>query len=95
MSDKLQTPVREHAKVRIKVDEELLEAVKSADSALEMDLDDEKIKRFYEHNCNRRELKLYNLLKQVVGDFNEALSSTRIRMRIIEEGQGLYLEMDI
>ena len=95
MSDKVQTPLREHAKVRIKVDEELLDAVKSADSALEMDLEDEKLKRVYEHNCNRRELKLYNLLKQIVGDFNNSLSSTRIRMRIIEEGNGLYMEMDI
>ena len=95
MEKKFQSPVLNHSQVRIKVSEDLMKSIISADSFLERDEPSDKEKRTYEHNCNRRELKLYNLLRQVVGDFNTSLSSTRIKLRIIEEGDGFYLEMDI
>jgi hypothetical protein len=95
MEPKIQSPVPEHSRIRVKIDEELMEAIIKADSFLESDTQDDRARRVYEHNCNRRELKLYNLLRQVVGDTNAILRTTRIRLRIVEEGKGMYLEMDI
>jgi len=95
MAGPVQSPISHHSRVRVKIDEGLMKDVISSDTFLEAEDADERAKRIYEHNCNRRELKLYNLLRKMVHDFNRELSSTRIRLRIVEEGEGLYLEMDI
>ncbi|GAB4166447.1 MAG: hypothetical protein Kow00107_11530 [Planctomycetota bacterium] len=95
MEAKIQSPVPDHSRLRVKIDETLMNDIIKADSYLENETADDRAERVYEHNCNRRELKLYNLLRQVVGDANSALHTTRIRLRLVEEGKGLYLEMDI
>ena len=95
MAKTFQSPISEHGKVRVKVDESLMSDIIAADTCTEVQEMDKRLERIYEHNCNRRELKLYNLLRKMVQDFNSELSTTRIKMRLIEEGQGMYIEMDI
>ncbi len=95
MPENTPSPLAHHSNVRIKVNETLLRDIIAADTFLEVEEKDEKGTRVYEHNCNRRELKLYNLLRSVVHDFNKNLTSTRIKLRLVEEGSGLYIEMDI
>ncbi|MFA4985231.1 MAG: hypothetical protein WC712_01480 [Candidatus Brocadiia bacterium] len=85
----------DHAVIRVKIDEQLMREIIGADTYLELENKDEKATRSYDHNCNRRELKLFNLLRTMVRDCNSELASTRLKMRIIEEGEGIYLEMDI
>jgi hypothetical protein len=83
---------RSRTSVRVKLDAATLKKIIEADSYV--DKDDDGDKRLYEYNCNLRELETYNLLKKMVFAMNDQLKNRQERMRLIEEGDGLYVELE-
>ncbi len=79
--------------VRVKLEAQTLQKIIEADSFVDKGGDDTS-RRLYEYNCNARELEVYNLLKKMVFDLNDGLKVRQERIRLIEEGDGLYIELD-
>lgn len=79
--------------VKVKLEGATLKKIIEADSFIDKGGDD-TARRLYEYNCNARELEVYNLLKKMVHDLNEGLKVRQERVRLIDEGDGLYVELD-
>lgn len=46
----------------------------------------------YERTCALRELQVYRLMRSVVSEFNTKSKGRRERMKLVEEGEGLFIE---
>ncbi len=88
----MQEAIRSKPTIKVKLDEEIMNKIIKADSFNEVG-GDESRRKLYEHNCNLRELEIYKLFKKFVQQMNEKLKMRQEKMRLIEEGDGLYIEI--
>lgn len=81
--------------VRVKISEEILKKIIYADTHQEHDGEsNSRLERLYEHTCNLRETQIYKLLQDFVAQMNDRLKMRRERMRVVDEGQGIYIELE-
>jgi hypothetical protein len=75
--------------IRVRLDAELMRELMNGGEEPR----DEKAKATHERNSQLRELLVYRLLRSVVGEFNTKLKGRRERFKLVEEGEGLFLEV--
>lgn len=81
--------------VRVKINEEIMKKIIYADTYQENEAGkDSHSARLYEHTCNLRETQVYKLLQDYVAQMNEKLKMRRERMRVVDEGHGIYIELE-
>ena len=81
--------------VRVKIDENLLQKIINADTHQEnTSSGDDVQKRHYEQMCNFRETQIYKLFQDIVNNFNSKLKTRREIIRLVDEGDGLHLELE-
>ena len=81
--------------VRVKINEEIMKKIIFADTCQENEgNNDSRMERLYEHTCNLRETQIYKLLQNYVAQMNEKLKLRRECMRVVDEGKGIYLELE-
>ena len=49
----------------------------------------------FELNCNIREMLVYKLFQKMVAEMNEQLKGKPEKLRLFDEGDGLYLEIGV
>jgi hypothetical protein len=80
----------------VEIDKEALKKIVEADSFLNMNIETKKkYQEVYDLNCNIRELQIYKLLQKMVADMNQLLKGRPERLRLFDEGEGLYLELGL
>lgn len=80
----------------VEINKEALKKIVEADSFTNMNVETKKkYMEVYELNCNIRELQVYKLLQKVVADMNELLKGKPEKLRLFDEGNGLFLELSI
>ena len=80
----------------VEIDKGALKKIVEADSFLNMNAETKKkYEEMYEVNCNIRELQVYKLLQKMVADMNEVLKGKPEKLRLFDEGDGLYMELGI
>jgi hypothetical protein len=53
---------------------------------------DDKARATIERTCSLRELQVYRLMRSIVGELNQRMKGRRERFKLVEEGEGLFLE---
>lgn len=80
----------------VEIDKEALKKIVEADSFLNMNIETKKkYQEVYDLNCNIRELQVYKLLQKMVADMNQHLKGRPERLRLFDEGEGLFLELGL
>jgi hypothetical protein len=80
----------------VEIDKEAMKKIVEADSFLNMNVETKKkYQEIYELNCNIRELQVYKLLQKMVADMNQHLKGRSEKLRLFDEGEGLFLELGL
>ena len=80
----------------VEIDKGALKKIVEADSFLNMNAETKKkYQEVYELNCNIRELQVYKLLQKMVADMNHHLKGRSEKLRLFDEGEGLFLELGL
>lgn len=80
----------------VEIDKNALKKIVEADSFLNMNVETKKkYQEIYELNCNIRELQIYKMLQKMVADMNQHLKGRPERLRLFDEGEGLFLELGL
>ncbi len=80
----------------VEIDKTALKKIVEADSFQKMNVETKKkYEEMYEVNCNIRELQVYKLLQKMVADMNDLLKGKPEKLRLFDEGDGLYIELGI
>ena len=80
----------------VQIDKAALKKIIEADSFTNMNAETKKkYEEIYELNCNIRELQVFKLLQKMVADMNGLLKGKPEKLRIFDEGEGLFLELSM
>lgn len=80
----------------VEIDKEAMKKIVEADSFLNMNVETKKkYQEVYDLNCNIRELQVYKLLQKMVADMNQHLKGRPEKLRLFDEGEGLFLELGL
>ncbi len=80
----------------VEIDKDALKKIVEADSFLNMNVETKKkYQEIYELNCNIRELQIYKMLQKMVADMNQHLKGRSEKLRLFDEGEGLFLELGL
>lgn len=80
----------------VEIDKVALTKIVEADSFHNMNMETKKkYQEIYELNCNIRELQVFKLLQKIVADMNALLKGRPEKLRLYDEGEGLYLELGL
>ena len=78
----------------VEIDKIALSKIVEADCFTNMNPETrKKYQDVYDLNCNIRELQVYKLLQKMVADMNELLKGKPEKLRLFDEGVGLFLEL--
>ncbi len=78
----------------VQVSKSVLEKIIEADTFTSMTAEEKKkYQKMFELNSNIREMLVYKLLQRIVADMNEVLKGKPEKLRLLDEGDGLYLEL--
>jgi hypothetical protein len=88
---------REMAKGQaVEIDKAALQKIVEADTFSKMTSEEKKkYQDIYDLNCNIRELQVFKLLQKVVADMNGLLKGRPEKLRLFDEGNGLFLELGL
>ncbi|TVR16256.1 MAG: hypothetical protein EA401_01680 [Planctomycetota bacterium] len=77
--------------IRVRLDQEILHELIYGQLG-ELPKDDEA-RLDYQRTCSLREHQVYRLMRSLVSQFNGRLKGRRERFKLVEEGDGLVLEL--
>ena len=76
--------------IRVQLDDDILQEIIRSDRPEPKQGQD---RSDYDRQCALREYQVYRLLRSVVSQFNGRMKGRRERFKLIEEGDGLIIEL--